>query len=319
MRGAILQFLLSGAAVLVSGVVLTRCADALAAATGLGRSLAGMLLLATATSLPELSVGLASVGRGRPDLAAGDLLGSSLINLLILAALDAAGLSRDKALGPDSRPHVPKALFAAGLTAWVGLALASGAKGELLGVGWFSWGLLPLFVAGLSFVKGPPERPEKPRFGWRAAAAGYAAGAGGILWAAPRLADAAASIAESTGLGHTFVGSTLLALCTGLPELASVATAFRMGAPELAVAAIFGSNAFNMTIFLPFDLAHEGPLFPALDRAHLLTAFAVLGATNAVALASLARSREPRRYLDPAACGVTLLLLGLLRLLASAS
>jgi cation:H+ antiporter len=67
-----------------------------------------------------------------------------------------------------------------------------------------------------------------------------------ILLAAPYLIRAADEIARSSGLGHTFVGTTLVALCTSLPELVATLTAVRIGSADLALGNIFGSNTFNM-------------------------------------------------------------------------
>ena len=88
MSGAIVQFLLSAAVIVVAGAALTRYADAIAHLTGIGRLLAGSLFLAVATSLPELTVDISAVRIGTTDIAVGDLLGSSLFNFLILAVLD---------------------------------------------------------------------------------------------------------------------------------------------------------------------------------------------------------------------------------------
>lgn len=82
---AILQFIGLVAVIVVSGSVLARMADKIAEITGWGRMLIGGVLLAGATSLPELTVDITAVRLGLADLAAGDLLGSSLMNLLILA------------------------------------------------------------------------------------------------------------------------------------------------------------------------------------------------------------------------------------------
>ena len=75
-------------AFVVAGIVLVRTADAIAELTGLGKLLVGSILLAGATSLPELMIGLNAVWLELPDIAVGDLVGSSLFNLLILALAD---------------------------------------------------------------------------------------------------------------------------------------------------------------------------------------------------------------------------------------
>ena len=91
MTVALLWLQLAGAAVVILGAssFLAKSADIIAFKTGLGRAFIGVVLLATATSLPELGTGLASVTYlGDPDLAAGDAFGSNLFNLLIIGLLD---------------------------------------------------------------------------------------------------------------------------------------------------------------------------------------------------------------------------------------
>ena len=79
-----------GAAIILGAATfLARSADVIAYKTGLGRSFVGVVLLATATSLPELGTGVSSVTlEGEPDLAAGDAFGSNLFNLMIIGLLD---------------------------------------------------------------------------------------------------------------------------------------------------------------------------------------------------------------------------------------
>jgi cation:H+ antiporter len=73
------------------------------------------------------------------------------------------------------------------------------------------------------------------------------------------------------------VGTWLVGLATSLPELVASLAAVRMGAYDLAVGNLFGSNAFNMAILLPLDLAQPGSLFAVVDPSHALTGlFAVV-------------------------------------------
>lgn len=325
MTGASAEFLLCGLAILIAGTVLTRCADRIAELSGLGRIFVGSVFLAAATSLPELTVDLGAVRLGSPDLAAGDLLGSSLMNLLILAVLDSAGLSPRRAFGSDSRHHATAALLTIFLTAWIGLAAASGGGGEVLGAGPFSWGVLALYALGLRIIWLEQDHAEaaaelkKPNA--RLArdlirpVAGYAASALAILLAAPRLAAAADRLAVLSGLGQTFIGTTALALATSLPELVSTVVAFRIGAPDLALGNIFGSNAFNMILFLPLDLALPGSFFAAVRPVHALTAFAVIAATTLAVMGQVLKPRERRWYLEPSPELIALLIAGLLWLL----
>ena len=259
------------------------------------------------------------------ELQSLDLLGSSLMNLLILAVLDSAGLSSRRAFGSDSRHHSLAALMTILLTAWVGLAAASGGGKEVFGAGLFSWSLLILYAMGLRVIwreqDGGEASAELKRPGPRLAkelawpVAGYAAAALVILFAAPRLAAAADRLAVLSGLGQTFVGTTLLALATSLPELVATVTAFRIGAPDLALGNIFGSNAFNMVLFLPLDLAMPGPFFGAVRPVHALTAFAVIAASTLAVIGQILKPRDRRWYLEPSPELIALMIAGLLWLL----
>ena len=101
---AILQFLLAATVVVLAGSVLTRCADAIAEITKLGRLLVGSILVAGATSLPELLVNINGVRMGMADMAVGGLMGSCLFNLLILGIADMLTNSRNRMLSRTRRP-----------------------------------------------------------------------------------------------------------------------------------------------------------------------------------------------------------------------
>ena len=83
------QLAAASVVILVGASLLTKSADVIAIKTGLGRAFIGVILLATATSLPELGTGISAVKLlGEPDLAAGDAFGSNLFNLMIIGLLD---------------------------------------------------------------------------------------------------------------------------------------------------------------------------------------------------------------------------------------
>ena len=115
-----------------------------------------------------------------------------------------------------------------------------------------------------------------------------------ILAAAPLFAGAAKDIADHSGLSSTFVGTFLVGLSTSVPELVSSLAAVKMGAYDLAVGNLFGSNAFNMAIFFLMDVASPTPIFAALDPTHAVTALfaVVLMALGAAAIVY----RAERRY-----------------------
>jgi cation:H+ antiporter len=319
------QFLLLAAVVAGAGVVLARAADAIAEATGLGRLLVGSIGLAAATSLPELSVDVAAVRAGHADLAAGDLLGSSLMNLLILAGIDLCRRNGRKMLSREAASHALSATLAIAVTALTGIAILTVGKlpaVTIWGVGGWSWALLISYLLGARMLfidqrisarlaaESVPERSGN--VGMPAAAFLIAAAA--LLIAGPRLAAVAADLAERSGLGGTFVGTTLVAVTTSLPELVASLAAVRLGAVDLAIGNVFGSNAFNMIMFVPLDAAYPGSLFAAVSPTHAVTAFAVIVATAITVLGQLYHAERRLALIEPDALLVILVIGGALAL-----
>ncbi len=329
---ALLQFGLLAAVVVAAGTVLSHFADAIAEATGFGRLLVGSVLLAGATSLPELTVDLSAIRLNLPDLAIGDLLGSSLMNLFILALLDLTRHSRGKMLSRQAAAHAMSGLFSISLTALAGLGLLTAARfpqAALLGVHASVWLVALSYILGVRLVfldqriatraaaaAQPAEQAAKshhPSLG--KALAGFAGAAAVILVAGPFLAATAGQIAELSGLGSTFVGTTLVALCTSLPELSASLSAIRNGSIDLAVGNVFGSNAFNMALFLPLDALFPGSLFAAAGGAHPISAFAVIVASSVVVIGQLYHEERRTRFLEPDAVTVLLVILAALGLI----
>jgi len=333
---ALAQFVSLAALIIAAGTMLAHYADAIAESTGLGRLLIGSVLLAGATSLPELTVDIAAVRLNLPDLAVGDLLGSSLMNLLILALLDLTHHSRGKMLSRVAAAHALGGLFSIALTALVGLALLTAGHVEhwtFLGVHAWIWIIATSYVLGVRMVfldqrialRAATEQaateqaatvPEahRPRPLWRPAL-GFLVAAAIIVIAGPYLAESAGTIAELSGLGNTFVGTTLVALSTSLPELAASFAAIRIGAFDLAVGNVFGSNAFNMLLFVPLDLAYPGNLIAAASSVHAISALSTIVATSIVLIGQLYHVERRRPLLEPDAVMVIVIILGALAII----
>jgi Ca2+/Na+ antiporter len=111
-------------------------------------------------------------------------------------------------------------------------------------------------------VKATEEEKEKPpsnALRLRRASMGLAVAAVASLIVAPMLAASAKAIAEVTGIGTTFVGVSLVVATTSLPELVTSLAAVRLGAFDLAVGNLFGSNAFDVCVLLFTDLLLRAP------------------------------------------------------------
>jgi cation:H+ antiporter len=322
------QFIVLAALVAGAGVVLTRAADSLAEITGLSRLLVGSVALAAATSLPELSVDIAAVRAGHTDLAVGDLLGSSLMNLLILAAIDLCRRTGRKILSREAASHALSATLAIALTGLAGGAILTESHmppTELIHISGWSWAILVAYLLGARMLfldqrisariaaEASQEFTPNTRPLWRSLAM-FAAAAAVLGMTGPRLAGAANSLADLSGLGGTFVGTTLVAFTTSLPELVASLAAVRLGAVDLAIGNAFGSNAFNMVLFVALDVAHEGPLFQAVSPVHAVTAFAVVVATSIAVLGQLYHVERRLPLIEPDALLVMCVIAGALGL-----
>jgi cation:H+ antiporter len=319
MLAPLLQFGISAAVIVVAGSFLTRFTDRIAGLTGLGRTLAGMVLLALSTSLPEMTIGCNAALIGAEDLTAGDLLGANLMNLLLLAVLDLSHYSRGKMLSSAAAAHALGGGASIVLTALALLFLLARPGWSLLG--WVGAEAFVL-VAGYAFTlrllyvqqrvaarQDEAGKDEPPSHSLRGTVLGYLLAAAAIFVVAPFLARAADRLAGQTGLGGTFVGTTLVALSTSLPEAVTTLAAVRRGAIDLAIGNIFGSNVFNMVIFAAVDLFQAGPLFAVLSPTHAVTAAWVILITAVALMGQLYRAERRYWVFEPDATLVILLVL----------
>jgi cation:H+ antiporter len=319
-------FVLLSCVIVCAGVLLTKFADKIAESTAMGHSLAGLLLLAAATSLPELSIGWAAVRIDAVDLTLGELLGSCLWNLLLLAILDLAIRSGGRMLSRQSAAHALTATVSVLLVAIVMGGLVLGYDHVFLRLSPFSWAILAAYILCIrliyqdhqTVINGGDDDSGLRRPTARSIV-GYLVCASLIFIAAPRLAVVSDQLAEVTGIADTFLGATLVALVTSLPEAVTTFAAIRLGQPNMALANIFGSNAFNIVILAMVDLATPDSIFALASSAHLVTAVCVT-VVSAVALLGLLYRAEKRYWLiEPDALLVILLVIGSLILVYDAT
>lgn len=323
----VFQFTASAATIIIAGIFLAKATDSLAEVTNMGRLFAGSIFLAGATSLPELLVDVSAVRKGMPDLAVGDLMGSSLANLFILAIADLIHKNPQKMFSRAASQHALSASMSINMTMIAAMAIFLGP--QLTGYGLGEIGLGPMAIAivyvfGLRLVyydqraqvssSGVTPSQEKRSALFKAISLYIASGLA-ILLAAPYMAESAGQIADATELGKTFIGSTLVAFCTSLPELVSTIAAVRMGAFDLAVGNIFGSNSFNMIILLPLDFIHEGNLLGSVSRSHIFTAMATVFATSIAVMGQLYQVEKRKKFIELDALTVMAVVMGALYLL----
>ncbi len=321
----LVQFIALSAVIVVAGTKLAHFGDIIGEWTGMGRTLVGVVLLAAATSMPEFAVDCSSAHIGLLDQAVGDLLGSSLMNLMILGLLDLIFRPRGKMLNRLGAEHAFSATMSLILTVIVLLCLLlevpllfglrASVGSVVLMVAYLLMMRLIYFDEQEAIKRAAVEEQTtfvEPELSLRRAISGYLICTAAIFIAAPFLAKTAGFIADETGLGGTFIGTTLLALCTSLPEAVTTWAAVRMGAYDMAVGNIFGSNTFNMAIIPAVDLFYDGSLFAAVSPIHAVTATMVLLVTGVAMLGLLYRVEKKYWLIEPDSALLVLLVLGAL-------
>lgn len=313
------QFAVCALIIVVAGTYLAKSADQIAEITKFGRLLIGSILLAGATSLPELTVDISAIRLGAPDLAIGDLFGSCLANLLILAVLDLMQRSSGGMLSRRAARHALSGTMSGALLCVAGLTLLTSpltGNATFFGIGPGLWVLALTYIGGVRVVyldqrvsaaEATADSKDDPEASGslRTAFSIFIASACAILIVGPFMAHAAENIAKATGIGRTFVGTTMVALSTSLPEFVASLAAVRMGAYDLAIGNIFGSNAFNMFLLIPLDIAQKGSLMAMVSVSHGITCLSAILATQTAIMGQLYNVEGRCRFIDPDAWLVT--------------
>ena len=281
-------FLLCSLLIVYSGTRLAKYGDKISDLTGIGKAWLGLVLMAGVTSLPELITGLSSVTIvKKPNLAAGDVFGSCVFNLLILSVLDAR--IKKPLFSAVKSSHIVAAVFGIILMTVAGAAIYFGENSlSVLWISIFTFPLTGIYLlavwsifmyekksesSGAVNEKKKIARPAE----LRKVIGSYSLNALIVIGSAIFLPYFGSHIASSTGLSHSFFGTLFLAASTSLPELVISFAALRLGSLDLAVGNLLGSNLFNMFILGLDDIFYrEGSLFEAISPSHQVSVFSMI-------------------------------------------
>ena len=291
-----------------SGRKVAKYGDIIAEKTGLGGVWIGLVVLAMLTSLPELFTGVSAIRLvDAPDLTIGDLLGANMFNMFNLALLDIVHRN-SSLLAVVGRTHRLTGVFSLLLVLLVAISILISNRFYAMGIGWIGWYtplIILLYFVFIRIISLSERRQSSLQevglelpYGEKSAGRVYIyfiISAAFIIGAGVWLAFIGDEIAQVYGWGQSFVGSLFLAFTTTLPEITVSFAAMRIGANDMAVANMIGSNLFNMTIIPVDDLLFlKGPVLAAVSESHLVTAFTVMLMTM-IFIAGL--SFKPRRFL----------------------
>lgn len=285
-----LSLLVCLAVIGVAGVRLSRYGDIIAEKSGLSRGWVGLILLATVTSLPELVTGMSAVTVANvPDIAVGDILGSCVFNLLIIVLLDF--LYRKESVYTRARQaNVLSAGYGIALIGFAGFNLLLYRDGTFPSwghVGLYTPVILLLYLLAMrslyryekaqvsEYVEDRVER--HPDITLKQALQGYALAAVVVVGAGIWLPFIARDLAAVMAWEQSFVGTLFVAAVTSAPEVVVTVAALRMGAVDLAIGNLFGSNLFNIAVLAIDDIAYlPGPLLAEVSLTHATSAFSAM-------------------------------------------
>ena len=303
-----LRFVATALVIVLAGVRLARYGDVLGEKTGLGRSWFGVVVLAATTSLPELFTGFGATALAAlPDIALGDVLGSCMFNLLILSVMDAVQPEPISA-----RAHQGHALsigFGLVLIGVVGIGLVAGHRLPAIGwIGLYTPVLMAVYFVAMRVIfaherhrraQETQEVAQELQYGattLRSALIHYGFAAVAVVVAALWLPRLGAELARQTGLGEAFVGSLFVAITTSLPEIVVSLAAVRIGALDLGIGNVLGSNLFNLLILGLDDVFYRhGPLMADAGSSHSISVVAVV-IMNGLFLIGLTYKVMTKRY-----------------------
>ena len=316
-----LKFIVCVVIIFISGRKVARYGDVIAEKTGLGGVWIGLVLIAALTSLPELFNGISAITLvDAPGLTIGNLLGANMFNLFNLALLDLAHRN-GSILAVVGKTHRLTGIFSLIMVLFIAGFILISSRFHVMDIGWIGWYtpfiLLLYFVFARILYCYEQRHPslqetelEYTDLSLKKICLHFSISAAFIIGAGIWLPFIGDEIASVYGWGQSFVGSLFLAFSTTLPEITVSFAAMRIGAKDLAVANLIGSNLFNLTIIPIDDLLYvKGPILASVSETHLVTACAVVLMTI-VFIAGLRHRRQ--RFYRLSWWNVTLILLFLI-------
>ncbi|WP_077624067.1 sodium:calcium antiporter [Sediminibacillus massiliensis] len=278
----IILFIISAAVSVYSAIKLSTYADIISKETKIGGMLAGTILLAVATSLPELTATGSAAVIGNADIAVGNGLGSIIFNIFVLFLLDIY-FRRQQLFLRISDHHFLTGLLGLILLLLAGFALYWKPSFQIFGIGIMSISIAVAYFIGMGIIsikqnqnkqeEDEPASGEKKetgsikrtliRFGLFSVAI-FVSGSG--------LSISGDLMAEATGISATAVGSLLIAAATSLPDAVGVYVALRVANIDLAIGAIMGSNLFNIFVITIADIFYrEGSVWIDAEGGNIST------------------------------------------------
>lgn len=212
---------------------------------GIPQLVIGLTIVAMGTSAPEAAVSVTAALKGNADITVGNVVGSNILNIFIILGI-ASVITSIAVAKTTIRYEIPIMLVA------TLLLLGCGATGGTISLfeGIIMW-VCFIGYLGYMFVmmkKGEMQAEEIEASNspvWKMILMGVI-GLALIIWGSDVTVDAATTLAKMFGMSERFIGLTIVALGTSLPELFTSVVAARRGKADIAIGNIVGSNIFNI-------------------------------------------------------------------------
>lgn len=212
---------------------------------GIPQLVIGLTIVAMGTSAPEAAVSITAAMKGNAEITVGNIVGSNILNIWIILGI-ASVITSIAVAKTTIRYEIPILLGATLLL--LGCGYTGGTINLVEGI--LMW---VCFIGYLAYMfvmckKGEIQAEEIETTDspiWKLLLQGVV-GLGLVVWGSDVTVDAATSLAEMFGMSERFIGLTIVALGTSLPELFTSVIAARKGKADIAIGNIVGSNIFNI-------------------------------------------------------------------------
>lgn len=275
--------LIKGADLFVDG------ASGIAARLGIPQLVIGLTIVAMGTSAPEAAVSISAALKGNAEITIGNIVGSNILNILIILGITSVIISV-KVAASTIKYELP---FMIAITA---VLLLFGYTGGNIT---FSEGILlwVLFILYLTYLfvmakrnkdETDDKQEEKPL--WKLIIF-ILLGLFMIVFGSDISVDGASAIAKAVGISERFIGLTIVALGTSLPELVTSIAAARKGKADIAIGNIVGSNIFNIL----FVVGTTSLITPVVFASNFIIDTAIAIVAGILLLVGVLRKKELSR------------------------
>ena len=213
---------------------------------GIPQLVVGLTIVAMGTSAPEAAVSITAALRDNAEIAIGNVVGSNILNILIILGITAVivPVTIQKSTLRIEIPYM--------IVITLVLIIMGSTGGQISRLeGIFLWLLFLIYLGYLFYMakKGRQESSDEEKSLWKLILSAIIGGVL-IIWGSDITVDSATAIAQTVVLSERFIGLTIVALGTSLPELVTSVTAAIKGNADIAIGNIVGSNIFNILFIL---------------------------------------------------------------------